>query len=104
MNQVPGIACDGNCPVVEPPTSAACLTGTERVDLKDRTTTLASVGAGTFELGADAEVTGDINVDGTAFVRERGSVIGTLSVEGAYSEQNLVSIATQATREVPRYA
>ncbi len=94
VNQVPGVACDSTCPVVDPPTAGACLTGTERVDLKDRTTTLASVGAGEFELGADAQVTGDINVDGTAFVRERGSVAGTLSVEGAYSEQNLVSVAT----------
>lgn len=94
VNEVPGIACDSTCPDVDPPAGGACLTGTERVDLKDRTTTNASVEAGAFELGADAEVTGNINVDGAAFVRERGSVEGTLSVEGNYSEQNLVSVAT----------
>jgi|GEM_PF-6207996 len=94
VNQVPGVACDSTCPVVDPPAAGACLTGTERVDLKDRTVTNASVEAGSFELGADAQVNGDIDVDGAAFVRERGSVEGTMSVEGAYSEQNLVSVET----------
>jgi hypothetical protein len=79
----------------------ACLFASEVLDIRDRTLVTAVTGAGEFlELGSNARINGSPVVDGDAFLRDRATINGDLTLSGILRRQNIFTITGTLTENV----
>ena len=95
-----GVVCAGGCPVIGT-SQSACVQGTEKVKIGDRSVIDSSVSAGSLYLGVNASITQDAKVSDSSLLtyndtelRNNSTIVGTLTYDGGLHREPGSTVGT----------
>ena len=97
-------SCGGSAPMAgagAADTPLACLFGSQLIDIRDRAQLKTDVQAGSFQMGTNVTVTGNVSVAGNVSMGNYSTITGTLKLSGTISTPNAVGDSIGSTQTGP---